>query len=835
VLDGAPQVLSLPADRPRRPVQRHRGARLAQEVSREVVEAVHALARESGCTPFMALLAAFQTLLARYGGDEELLIGTPVAGRGRTELEGLVGFFVNTLVMRGDLRGNPSFRELLARVKRTALDAYSNADVPFERIVDELKPRRDPGRTPLFQVMFNLHSEPAAEPAFEGLRATRIAVARHTSKVDLSVSLLGHAGGLSATFEYDTDLFDRETIAEMAESYATLLGEVARDAGKRIGDYALLGARVAPPGPVFEPFPERTLADRFAAQVAAHGERPAVVSPDATWTYAELGARARAIGRRVAASAPDGPVALLLGHDAVMIAGLLGAVHARRSWVPLDPYAPEPRNRRILEDSGATVIVTDASRDARFGSNLPRVLIGREKPEPFLPVCQTSTGNERPAYLLYTSGTTGAPKAVVQSERGVLGQIRSWTSQLGLGPADRLTLFSGYGYDAAVQDIFGALLNGASLHPMDLRGGESAPELVDRIAGEGVTVIHATPTVYRHLFGGRVTCAQDLSHVRLVVLGGEEARRSDLDLFKLRFARGARFVNGLGLTESTMGLQYFADHDTRVLGDRLPVGRPVPGTDAFLLGDAWQGELVLESDHLALGYHGDAALTAERFPQPRRLLTRDRLRRLPDGQFVHAGRLDRQLKIRGIRIEPAEIEAALRNRAGITDAVVLPSADGTAAFVAGAAGDVAAIRSELRAQLPEAMIPAHIVAMSRLPRLANGKLDRAALDAHAAATTEPRHAGPGTLAEARVAAIWRELLGCAEVRPDDDFFALGGHSLLATRLVARVHERLGVDVALAAVFAHPVLRAFAAHLEGLGEAGAIPAPIRRLRRRRDGA
>jgi acyl-coenzyme A synthetase/AMP-(fatty) acid ligase len=438
---------------------------------------------------------------------------------------------------------------------------------------------------------------------------------------------------------------------------------------------------------------------------------------------------------------------------------------------------------------------------------------------------------------------------VVQSHRHVLGQVGLWSRSLGLVESDRLSLFAGYGYDAAVQDLFGVLLTGASVHLYDLRGAESAPELIDRIAAERVSVLHFTPTVYRHLFGGRVTCTQDVSAVRLVVLGGERARRSDLELFKLRFRRGARLVNGLGLTESTMGLQFCADHDTRVTGEGLPVGEAVAGLEAWLLDEqgepdvsAWRGELALVGEYLTPGYHGDAELTRRRLrrlPDGRVLLrTGDLVRRLPGGELLHEGRCDRQVKIRGIRIEPAEVEAALGELLPGVECAVIARADaaGESTLVAylaetggGALVAEAELRAGLRARLPEYLVPSACVRLEALPRRANGKLDEAALPAPravAAGTTLPRGES-----ERRLCEIWSGLLGRESVGVDDDFFALGGHSLLATRLIARVRDAFAVELPLLALFENPTVAGMAARIDAFGGGQSPLPPIRRLPRR----
>jgi amino acid adenylation domain-containing protein len=854
-LAGSPPLMHLPTDRPRLPVERHRGARLSRQIPASIVAPLKSLARAEGCTLYMVLLAGLDAVLARYTGDEELVVGTPVAGRPRTELEGLIGFFVNTLVLRVSAAGNPTFRELLGRVKRTALEAYAHPDVPFERLVDELKPPRDPGRTPLFQVMFNLHSEPAQPLTLDGLAMSTAATPRDTAKFDLSISAGEYIDGLGLVFEYNTDLFDAETVEWLCGSFVEVLRGVGRDAGVRLGDLALLDewqrgrlaaerARVRLPAVTVRWPVGATLQGRFARQAEARGARPAVVWAQGQWSYAELAQRAGGIAAALSerCGSGSGRVGLLLGHDGPMVAGVLGVLWAGKAYVPLDPYAPAARNGWILADAGVEAVVVD---EARLGTapwlqemGLPLV----RADVPYAGAVIGACGNaEDLAYILYTSGSTGRPKGVLQRQSHVLAHIRTWTQQLHLTAEDRISLFSGYGFDAAVQDIFGAVLNGATLYPLDLRGGEAPSRLVDRIADHQLTVLHATPTVYRHLFGGRVTCRQDLTRVRLVVLGGEPARRSDLELFKVRFARGARFVNGLGLTECTMGLQWWADHDTRVLGQVLPVGTAVGEIHARISPEgAWQGELILEGAALALGYLNDEALSAERFSATargqRRYATGDVVRKLPDGQLLHLGRADRQVKVRGMRIEPAEIEAVLAAQPGLSECVVVPREDSPGeirllGYVAGAGLDATVLRTALRQQLPEYAVP-ELVMLDGLPRRANGKVDLQALPE----PQQPSAAVPvpaRTEIETRLAELWCGVLQRESIGIHDDFFALGGHSLLATRLIARVRDAFCLEVPLLALFENPTIGGMAEALERT--AARVERDIPALRRRARGA
>jgi len=826
-LAGAPPAIALPVDHPRPVRQRHRGARLGMHVPPETTGRLRQLARAEGATLFMAVFAAFQALLARWSGDEDLVVGIPHAGRPRPEHEPLVGFFVNTLALRGDLRGNPRFSEILQRTKAVTLDAWSRGDVPLEQIVETLSPVRDPARTPLFQVLFNFHNEPVQAFAPDGLAVSRIGVVRATAKYELSVSVIEAAGGLEVGIEYDTDLFDAGTVALLAESYGELLHGVAADAALRLADLPLAGPswrcrlaaeheRVWPPA--WEPAaadPGETLVSAIAARVLEQPDAPAVSDGRHDWSYAELWSRAGAIAVaiRAAARGEPGAVAVDATHDAPMIAAVLGVLRSGGHYAPLDPWAPAARQRELLALPRAPLVA------ARGGEPPPGPVDG-----------------SRPAYRLHTSGTTGRPKAIEQTHAGALAHVRAWGRQLGIGPADRLALVAALGYDAAVQDIFGALVAGAAIEVLDLRGAESGPELVDRIAQSGVTLLHLTPTVYRHLFGGRVTCDQDLSRVRLVVLGGEEARRSDFDLFRLRFGRGARLVNGLGLSESTTALQFFADHDTKILGERLPVGRPVPGSGVRV--DGWLGELVFESAVLAR-YVDPADDSADH--GLRTFHSGDQLRRLPDGNWVHAGRRDRQVKLRGIRIEPADIELALRE-CGCADAVVAlacgaDGADRLLAWVAPAgAVDEGELRRALRERLPESMIPAEFVPMDALPRRANGKLDRSALDAARASVRarmpEPTDLPPASLEQ--LAALWCGVLDRQTIGSHEDFFALGGHSLLATRLIARVRDAFDVELPLIALFESPTIAGMAAAIERT-RSQALPEGLPALRRQRQSA
>jgi amino acid adenylation domain-containing protein len=705
-------------------------------------------------------------------------------------------------------------------------------------VVEALAPVRSRQHAPLAQVLFVYHTQPRHVLALDGLRCSDYVVPGTAVKYELALHMAEEAGGLVASFGYDTALFDADSIAALAADFSALLTAAVAAPDRRLG--VLPRAAIAAPVPACAAA-GATLLTALAAVVEERGEELAVSDGERCWSYGELWCRAGAVAGQLQAAVGTGEraVGLLLGQDAVMVAGLLGVLRAGGHYVPLDPYAPAARQRELLRDAGAVAVVSTTALAAAapwLGElGLPVLGVADAAPAGDSAPLAVVVSAASPVYLLYTSGTCGRPKGVVQTQGGVLGQVGTWSRQLQLGPADRVALLSGYGYDAAVQDIFGALLSGASLHPLDLRAAGSGPELVDQLVREGVTVLHATPTVYRHLFAGRVTCAQDLSRVRLVVLGGEAARRSDFELFKLRFPRGTRLVNGLGLTECSTALQFFADHDTRICGEWLPVGQPVPGMGVRLVGadgaDSWIGELVLDSAWLG-HYHRPSAEEAARFTElpdgTRRYRTGDRLRRLPDGQYVHAGRLDRQVQLRGIRLEPQEIEAALSAVAGVTDAhvTVRDTASGEAqltAWVAGTHLSASDLRAALRELLPPTLVPGLMVTLPALPRRANGKRDDDALQALArsaelsaggSGATEPTLPADTALI-AQLTALWAGVLKRSDIGPTDDFFALGGHSLLATRLIARVRDACQVELPLLALFEAPTIAGMAARITAL--------------------
>ncbi len=817
-LAGAPPQLPLPTDQPRPAVPAHRGERLSQHFDADLLAKLHELCKQQGATLYMVLLAAFKTLLARWTGAEDMVLGTPIAGRARTELEGVIGFFVNTLPLRTDLSGNPKFSTLLARVKALALEAYAHPDLPFERLVDELKLPRDLGRSPLFQVMFNLHNEPKGRLDMTGLDVSFHHIQRATTKFDMSVSATETAEGLMLTVEYDRDLFNSSTISNLVAQYALLLEQVSDSPELRIGELRFAAEAAMPAAALPRWSQAVSIGTVFAQVVAADASRLAISTPAYRWSYGALAEYTQRVASAVLAQggALGDCIGLLGAQDAPVVAGLLGIVTAGRAYVPLDSSVPVARLQALAQTTGLQAVVADSEHQACAAQlGLPVLVIDTQADGRHTPPVEVAVPAATLAYVLSTSGSTGAPKQVGQSHAGVLTQVARYVASLAIQADDRLSWLSSVGFDAAVQDIFGALFSGASLHPVDMRAGVAAAVQVDALVAAQVSVVHATPTVYRHLFGSELSCRHALEMIRAVVLGGEVARRADFELFRSRFAPGTRFINGYGLTECTLVSQWQAEHDTAVAGETLPVGHPVPGL-TVQIEDApgaasWQGEIVLRGAGLA---HSDWS-AGQGFVAPSSYRTGDWGRWLLSGQLAYVGRRDDQVKLRGLRVSLGELETVLRAYGPVAECAVRLHGEQLVAYVSGLeTAQLAGLKAYAQAHLAPWQQPGAWVVLARLPRLANGKLARSELPAPARAEGLPPR---GALEEA-LAEIWQGLLGVDGIHREDDFFALGGHSLLATRLIARIRQQLQIDIPLLAIFEHSTVTGLAQAIEAAAQA-----------------
>jgi amino acid adenylation domain-containing protein len=846
-MQGAPAVLELPTDRPRPATQDYTGATLTTTLGTELTSAIQALARREGATPFMLLLAAFGLLLSRYSGQKDIVVGTPIAGRTRPELEPIFGYFANTLALRTDLSGDPTFTELLRRVRGMMLGAYAHQDFPFEKLVDELKVERSLSYNPLFQVLFALQNASSETLELSGVELEGVSVDTGTTIFDMGWQLFEDDGEYKAAVEFKTGLFDEDTVRRMALGYRTLLREIVADPARRISEYVFVAEderermlvewnrtdREVPTGRcVHELFEERAR-ERPDAVAVAHAGR--------TLTYAELDARADALARRLRAMGvgADVRVAISVERSPEMVVALLGVLKAGGAYLPVDPAYPQERRAYMLEDSGARVVITQRSLADALPASDAAVLVIDEID--FAADVETPAGAVRIdpspdslAYVIYTSGSTGRPKGVMVPHAGVVNLALAQIDAFRISPESRVLQFASFSFDAAVSEVLTALLAGARLHlaPQDaLMPGDP---LATTLREEAITVVTLPPSA------AAVMPDEEFPALRTLVSAGEACPAEVVR----RWGSGRRFVNAYGPTETTVCATLSTDED----GARKPsIGGPIANTRAYVL-DEWQnpapigvpGELCVGGAGVARAYHGRPGLTAEKFipdpfsgqPGARLYRTGDRARWLADGSLEYLGRMDEQVKIRGFRIELGEIESVLRGHPAVTDAAVIAREDvpgdrRIVAYVVGTDGDAAELRAHLKAQLPEHMVPSAIVAMDALPLTPNGKVDRAGLPApDARALERTAYAAPRTPAEVAMAEIWAEVLGVEPVGIHDDFFALGGHSLLATRVVSRVRQSLGVELPLRHLFESPTIAELCRHLDDGGTADAAPPIVR---------
>ncbi|HEX7239654.1 MAG TPA: amino acid adenylation domain-containing protein, partial [Longimicrobiaceae bacterium] len=830
-LAGAPPLLEIPTDRPRPPVPGVRGAYGEVSIPPEAAHALRELAAGEGATPFMALLAAWQLLLARWSGQDDVSIGTPIAGRTHAELEGLIGFFVNTLVLRTGLDGAPTFRELLRRVRETTLGAFGHQEVPFERLVEELHPERSLAHTPLFQAMFAFQAggPPGSALRLEGLRMAPLSHGRAVAKFDLSLTLEERGEGIGGALLYRAELFEPATVERMLRHFASLAGRLASAPDRPVAEAALLAPAERAAlledwsAPRLDP-PREGVHALFAEQARRTPGAPAVVSAAETLTYAELDRRADRLARRLAGLGvgPDARVAVCVERSAELVAALLGVLGAGAAYVPLDPGYPADRLAFALADSGARVLLTqERLRDRLPADGIEVVLVDGEAAADG-DAAGADVGPDHLAYVIHTSGSTGTPKGVAVPHGALASHMRWMLRAYPLSAGDRVLQKTPVGFDASVWELWAPLLAGATLVMAPPDAHRDTAALARIVESERITVLQVVPSLLAAMAdgGGLARC----TGLRRLFCGGEALPAELAE--RARSETGAEVVNLYGPTEVCIQSVTHA-YAGGEPGATVPIGRPVDGVRAVVLDPAGEpapagvaGELYLGGAQLARGYLGRPDLTAERFvpdpfsaaPGERLYRTGDRARRLPDGALEFLGRVDQQVKVRGFRIEPGEVEAALRRHPSVRDAVVVAREERLVGYVVGAGADAAELRAFLRASLPEHMVPSALVALDAFPLTPGGKLDRRALPAPEG-DPGAGHAPPRTSTEAALAAIFAAVLRREEVGVHAHFFDLGGHSLLATRVVSRVREEFGVEVPLRAVFEAPTVAALAERVD----------------------
>ena len=838
------QPLQLPTDRPRPRRSAHRGAQLRFEIEPTLLAELKALARRENATLFMVLLAAFQVLLMRYSGQHDVAVGSPVAGRSRAELEGLIGYFVNTLVLRADLSSNPGFVPLLRRVRQTCLDAYTHQELPFDRLVAELAQHRDPGRNPIYQVSFALQNMPASALALGALRAQQLPLHNGTAKFDLSLSLTEEAFALAGMLEYSTELFEPGSAQRLARHYRQLLHSIVARPEAPVAQLALMDEDERTQllhawNDTAREFPQQlNLHQLFEVQVLRSPEACAVVLGRERLSYAELNARANRLAHwlRALGVGPDVLVGLCLQRNSSMVVALLAILKAGGAYVPLDPEYPAERLAFMLADCACPAVLTERALRARLPASHAQVLCvdsdaqdWARRPDLNLdPAAQS----HHLAYVIYTSGSTGTPKGVAVPQQAVARLVIN-TDYVQLGPSDVVAQASSSSFDAATFEVWGALLNGAQLVivPKDvLLSGTALHRCIEE---HGINTMFLTTA----LFNEYAARTPELFHRLDQLLFGGEAVDPVAVRRVLEAAPPKRLLHVYGPTETTTFATWHEVARVDVASPAaIPIGRPIANTRCHVLDADMQpvpvgvvGELYVGGTGLARSYLNRTELTAERFvadpfrPGQRLYRTGDLVRYRDNGNLEYIGRIDQQVKIRGIRIELGEIEAALGACLGEQQCAVLAREDQTGvkrlvAYVVAATGTTPPspreLRKRLAAQLPPYMVPSVVVAIDALPLTANGKLDRAALPAPEASggECESMRSAPADDLERDLQSIWEAMLGIHPIGMEDSFFDLGGHSLLAIRLLDTVERRFGRTLGLATLFEGPTIRGQAALL-----------------------
>lgn len=826
-LAGAPASLDLPTDRPRPSIETFHGAKHSIVIPRVLADALKDLSRREGVTFFMTLLAAFNVLLSRYSGQDDIIVGSPMAGRNRVEIEKMIGVFVNTLVLRADLSGNPSFRDLLKRVRETCLSAYAHQELPFEKLVEELKPERDLSRNPIFQVMFMWQNMPETKREIPGLRVLPFPRIESTAaKFDLTLVTSEHADGIRATFEYNTDLFDSTTIERMQQHWRMLLEGIAADADCAICDLPLL--TTAQREQLLVGFnntqkvyrSDICLSQLLEEQAARTPNSIAITFGDERLSYSELNSRANQLAHylRSQGIGPESLVGVYLDRSFYMLVAVLGVLKAGAAYVPLDPAYPKDRISFIIEDSSLEMLLTQQDLAAQLPRRLAREMCldtqwGEVAAWP-TEAPRSDVDPENLAYVLYTSGSTGKPKGVQIQHRSLVNFLDSMQQEPGFQATDVLVAVTTLSFDIAGLELLLPLTVGGQIVLATREQAIDGLVLARLLQQTNATVMQATPATWRLLLESGWTGSQNLK----ALCGGEAL---SCELAQRLLPRCRELWNMYGPTETTIWSSVFRVRDVK--WSTAPIGHPIANTQMYVLDRNGNlspigvpGELYIGGDGVARGYWNRAELTEQKFitdrfrsqPGSRLYRTGDQVRWLPDGNLQYIGRLDYQVKVRGYRIELGEVETILASHPAVQQSVVMvredvPGDKRLAAYVvlnAGHTESTSNLRSYLKESLPEYMIPSDFVVLDEFPLTPNGKIDRRALPLPDTARATSGNIPPRDELEAIIVNIWKRVLGVSSVGVTDNFFELGGHSLLAVRLLAEIEKATGKEIPLAALF-----------------------------------
>jgi len=857
-LDGAPVALDLPTDHPRRPDHSTDGASQSIDLSPISSMALRELGRQRGATPFMTLLAAFAVLLHRHCGQTDILIGMPVSGRTREELEGLIGFFIDTVVVRVDLSGDPAFVDLLNRVKLSVTEALSHQELPFERLVSALVPGRHTSRAPLFQVMAQWLPDGALADSDEGDQPTESGeVAYGPAQFELSVDFSDSASGIRALFQYSTELFENSTITQMLRRFCQLIDLAVESPTRRLSELSIL--LPSEHRLVSETWQARRVVSTQAqdplaaiADVARrHPARIALEGADGSLSYDELEQRSNQVAHAIARAGvrPGDVVAVCCAPSADVVVGILGILKCGAAYLPIDHKTPADRIRFCLVDARVSALVTQDGLSPRVPFDGPRIVMDdpaaewRHGPRTSLGI---APGIDDLAYVLYTSGSTGRPKGVKISHRSLATFLYAARSRYGVTATDRVLQFASIAFDVSVEEFFMTLTLGATLVIRRDPALASVERFLADVAEHGVTVLDV-PTAFWHqlvstLARRRVSLP---SCVRIVIIGGERVLPERLREWADVVSGDVRLLQGYGPTETTVVVT-IADlsraSDMPLRGGQVSIGRPVPGTRVYVVDGYGQlvppgviGEALIGGECVSAGYMNRADIDARTFlPDPfepggRVFRTGDRLRWWPDGELTFHGRVDEQVKIRGFRVEPAEVESALAEHPNVRACAVVvePDPSGSSRLAAFVEPHVNAtipregLRRHLAERLPAFMIPWRFTILQALPMTVTGKVDRLRLASEPAeGSDQDDYQEPRTPIECEAAAIWAAALHVNTVGLAANFFDLGGHSLLAVEVTSMINERLGVDLPVRVLFEQPTLGDLARHIQHVLDEGA---------------
>jgi amino acid adenylation domain-containing protein len=839
-LRGAPTVIELPTDRARGARQSYRGAREQRSMSREIGEGIRELSRREGVTMFMSLLGVFQVMLMRYSGQEDVVVGTPIANRRRVEVEKLIGFFANTLVMRTRMEGEPSFKEVMRRVRVMALEAYGHQDVPFEMLVEKLEPERAMSHSPMFQVMFMLMNVPGEGLKLPELRLESVEVESNTSKFDLTLAMAGSPSGLDLVVEYSTDLFDRVTIDRMLSHFEALLKSVIEQPGRKITELSFLKESerqqlLVDWNQTARKYDERICIHQwFEQQAEKNAAAVAVVYEGVEISYGELNKRSNQLanylierGVRV-----EDFVAIFMEKSIEMAVAVLGALKAGAAYVPLDPAYPVERLSYMVADTRAKVLLTQAGSAERLSDEkIDVICMDRDwehiaERSPRNPV--TGVVPDNLLYVIYTSGSTGRPKGIGLSHGALVNLIEWHFTTLSKGA--KTLQYASLSFDASFHEMFSTWCSGATLHiaPEHLRA--DIEKLGDYINLAGIEKAILPVVVLQQLAELKQSRSEDLAGLKEVIATGEQLQitRAIKELFKQ--LPGSILDNHYGPSETHVVTWKRLNGNAEEWRPHVAIGKPISNTQVYVLDDQMQpvpvgvvGELYIGGAALARGYINQPAMTAEKFiPDPhsqdpgRRLYkTGDLSRHLPGGDIEFLGRKDHQVKIRGYRVEPGEVESVLSEHSAVEEVVAMVTEDGVGekrlvAYVVlqdKSRLEEEELRQYAGARMPGYMVPSAIVELERMPLTNNGKIDRQALPKlySGSRNIKQKIVLPHTPAEQVLAGIWMNVLGVQEVGVYDNFFNLGGHSIMAAKAIFRVREAFRVDLPLRDLFEHPTI------------------------------